>query len=138
MQWDDREHAGFTSGTPWLKINPNYPAINVKQSLNDPHSVLHYYQKLIRLRKENPVIVYGRYELMLDAHEQIYAYTRTLDKERLLVMLNFSADTPVFALPTHIEFTNKALLISNYPIDREEGIDLLTLRPFEARVYCLM
>lgn len=138
MQWDDSEHAGFTSGTPWLKVNPNYPAINVKQSLRDSHSVLHYYQKLIQLRKENPVIVYGRYELILDAHEQIYAYTRTLDKERLLVMLNFSADTPVFALPTHIKFTDKALLISNYPVDPGEGIDLLTLQPFEARVYRLM
>jgi oligo-1,6-glucosidase len=137
VQWDDTEQAGFTTGTPWIKVNPNYPAINVKQALNDPNSVFHYYQKLIRLRKENPVITYGSYELILDAHQQIYAYTRTLGKERLLVILNFSADTPVFALPTHINFTDQELLIGNYPIDPQEHLDLLTLRPYEARVYRL-
>jgi oligo-1,6-glucosidase len=137
VQWDDTEQAGFTTGTPWLKVNPNYPAINVKQSLSDPNSIFHYYQTLIRLRKEHPMIAYGRYELILDAQEQIYAYTRTLGEERLLVMLNFSADTPVFALPTHINFADKKLLISNYSVDPEEHLDLLTLRPFEARVYRL-
>ena len=73
-----------------------------EQALADPDSVFHYYQKLIRLRKEHPVIVYGRYELILEAHEQIYAFTRTLNDDRLLVILNFSADAPVFALPTNI------------------------------------
>lgn len=135
MQWDDTAHAGFTTGTPWLKVNPNYPSVNVKHSLSDPDSVLQYYQRLIQVRKQNPVIVYGSYQLILDAHEQIYAYTRTLGEERLLVILNFSADTPIFALPTHIDFTEKRLLISNYPVDPGEPIDLLTLRPFEARVY---
>lgn len=137
MQWDDSEHAGFTTGTPWLKVNPNYPTINVEQSLSDANSILHYYQKLIQLRKQNPVIAYGSYELILDAHEQIYAYTRTLEQTRLLIMLNFSADTPVFALPTHVHFADYELLISNYPVDPTEHPNLLTLRPFEARVYRL-
>ena len=137
VQWDDGENAGFTTGTPWIKINPNYQAINVKQALADPNSIFHYYQQLIRLRKENPVIAYGNYDLILDAHEQIYTYTRTLKDDRLLVILNFTADTPVFALPTHIRFSGQELLIGNYAVDPKEDIRLLTLRPFEARVYRL-
>ncbi|HEX6289602.1 MAG TPA: alpha-glucosidase [Herpetosiphonaceae bacterium] len=137
VQWDATEHAGFTTGTPWIKVNPNYQEINVQQALADPDSVFHYYQHLIRLRKENPIIVYGRYDLILDAHEQIYAFTRTLADDRLLIMLNFTADTPVFALPTHIPVAATELLISNYAVDPAEDIHLLTLRPWEARVYRL-
>ncbi len=137
MQWDASENAGFTTGTPWIKVNPNYTAINVAQERTEPDSIFHYYQQLIGLRKAHPVIVYGIYDLILDAHEQIYAFTRTSDAERLLVMLNFSRDTPVFALPTHISFDNKELLISNYAVDPAEDIRLLTVRPYEARVYRL-
>ena len=99
MQWDDSEHAGFTSGTPWIKVNPNYREINVAQALADPDSVLHYYQRLIRLRKENPVVVDGVYDLILDDDPAIYAYTRALGSQRLVVILNFSSDCPVFVLP---------------------------------------
>jgi oligo-1,6-glucosidase len=137
MQWDDSTHAGFTSGTPWIKVNPNYKEINVKQALADPNSVWYYYQQLIRLRKQHPIVVYGTYDLILDAHEQIYAFTRTLGDDRLLVMLNFSKDTPVFALPTDIRFAEAELLIGNYSVDPPEDIRQLTLRPFEARVYHL-
>jgi len=135
MQWDAGEHAGFTTGTPWIRVNPNYPTINAAQALADPNSIFAYYQQLIRLRKEHPVIVYGNYDLILDAHAEVYAFTRTLDDERLLVILNFTRNTPVFALPTHIPFSDKELLISNYEVDPAEDIRLLTLRPFEARVY---
>jgi len=100
-------------------------------------SIFHYYRQLIRLRKANPIIVYGSYDLILDAHEQIYAFTRTLADERLLVMLNFTQDTPVFVLPTHIPVDDTELVISNYRVDPAENIHLLTLRPFEARVYRL-
>ncbi len=137
LQWDDSDNAGFTTGQPWLKVNPNYQEINVKQALADPDSIFYYYQKLIRLRRENPVIVYGRYELILDNNEQIYAFTRTLEKERLLVILNFTADTPVFALPSTIVFERWELMIGNYEIYPVEDIHLLTLRPYEARVYRL-
>jgi oligo-1,6-glucosidase len=137
MQWNDSPNAGFTSGVPWLGVNPNYRQINVEQALADPDSVLHYYRRLIRLRREHAVIVYGTYNLILDAHEQIYAYTRTHGDERLLVSLNFSADTPIFALPSHIDYTDAALLIGNYPVETGENIRLLTLRPYEARVYRL-
>lgn len=137
MQWNDHEHGGFTSGVPWMMVNPTYKEINVEQTLADPNSIFYYYQQLIRLRREHPIIVYGAYELILDAHEQIYAFTRSLTDERLLVILNFTRDAPVFALPNHIQFSGKDLLISNYEVDPAEDIRLLTLRPYEARVYRL-
>ena len=137
VQWDDSANAGFSSGTPWIKVNPNYGAINVSKDWAEPDSVVHYYQKLIRLRRENPVIVYGRYELILESHEQVYSYTRTWKDDRLLVMLNFTADTPIFALPTHIQYSQQTPLISNYEVDPKEDIRHLALRPYEARVYRL-
>ena len=137
MQWDDGPEAGFTTGEPWIKVNPNHTAINVVQALADPHSVLHYYRQLIRLRRENPIMVYGTYDLILDDHPQIYAFTRTLGDDRLLVILNFSGDTPVFVLPDHLSSYDKEILIGNYEIDPAEEIGQLTLRPYEARVYRL-
>ncbi|GAK50251.1 oligo-1,4-1,6-alpha-glucosidase [Candidatus Moduliflexus flocculans] len=137
MQWDDSPNAGFTTGTPWMKVNPNYPAINVKQALADPNSVFYYYQKLLRLRKEYPIFVYGSYDLILDDDEAIYAFTRTLDNDRLLVILNFTAQTPVFTLPSNIVFADKELLLNNYAVESSEDIRQFTLRPYEARVYRL-
>lgn len=138
MQWDDSENAGFTSGTPWINVNPNYPRVNVEQALADPNSVFYYYQRLIELRQEYPVIVYGIYDLILDDHEQIYAFTRTSEDGQLLVILNFSKETPIFELPAAISFKDKELLISNYEVDPAEEIDQFTLRPYEARVYNLL
>jgi len=137
MQWDASAHAGFTTGTPWMKVNPNYVAINVQQARADPHSVFAYYQTLIRLRKAHPTIVYGAYDLILDDDPEIYAFTRTLEDDRLLVVLNFRKSTPVFVLPTDVSFADKELLIGNYAVDPAEDIRRLTLRPFEARVYRL-
>ncbi|HEY3060011.1 MAG TPA: alpha-glucosidase [Chloroflexota bacterium] len=137
IQWDSSPHGGFTTGSPWIGANPNYASINVAQARADPDSIFHYYRRLIELRREHPILVYGTYDLLLDAHEQIYAYTRTLDAERLLVMLNFTADTPVFALPSHITFRRAELLISNLAVDADQDVHLLTLRPYEARVYRL-
>jgi oligo-1,6-glucosidase len=137
VQWDATEHAGFTTGTPWIKLNPNYNEINVANALADPNSVFHYYKKLIQLRKENLVIVYGRYDLILDDHEEIYAFTRTLDGNRLLVILNFGKNSPAFILPEDITFSSTELLISNYSVAANENPREFTLRPFEARVYHL-
>ena len=137
MQWDSSEHASFTNGAPWIRVNPNYEEINVANALADPDSVFYYYQKLIRLRREHPVIVYGSYDLLLAEHEEIYAFTRTLGAERLLVILNFSRNSPVFNLPEGISFTSTEVLISNYDVNSEEDIHEITLRPFEARVYRL-
>jgi len=137
MQWDASHEAGFTTGLPWIKVNPNHVSINVAQALADPDSIWHYYRQLIRLRRENPIMVYGSYDLILEDHPQIYAFTRTLDDNRLLVILNFSGDSPVFVLPDHLASFDREPMIGNYPIDPSEEIGRLTLRPYEARVYRL-
>jgi oligo-1,6-glucosidase len=137
MQWDDRPQAGFTTGVPWIKVNPNYRKINVRQALADPNSVFHYYRKLIRLRRENPVMVYGRYDLLLEEHPQIYAFTRTLENDRLLIVLNFSRQESLFELPSEIAFSGAELLISNYPVEAVHDLRSVELRPYEARVYHL-
>jgi oligo-1,6-glucosidase len=135
VQWDDSESAGFTTGTPWIDVNPNYEDINVKKALADRDSIFNYYQKLLRLRKEYPIIVYGAYDLLLDDHKQIYAFTRTLDDESLLVILNFTSETPLFQLPPEWTLNRPKLLIANYEVNGEGEADQITLRPYESRVY---
>lgn len=137
VQWDDSENAGFTTGKPWLKLNPNYKDINVRRALEDPNSIFYYYQNLIRLRKEYEIVVYGNYNLILENHDQIYAYTRTLGDETLLVITNFSSERPEFNIPQNIYYERKHLLISNYEVDENEGISSIFLKPYEARVYLL-
>lgn len=137
MQWDASDNAGFSTGTPWIKVNPNYTSINVAEDRASPDSIFAYYQQLIRLRKDHPVIVYGTYQLLLPDDPELYVFTRTLDSERLLVILNFSANTPVFHLPDDVTTENPELLIANYPVDANQPIAGLTLRPYEARVYSL-
>jgi oligo-1,6-glucosidase len=139
VQWDDTEHAGFTTGTPWISVNPNYKEVNVKQALLNPNSVFHYYKKLIRLRKQHEIIVYGTYDLILENHEQIYAYTRTLGDEKLVVICNFFNGTPCFELPTHLRSYKKCeLMVANYEGDGSGDIENMVLRPYEARVYRLV
>ena len=131
MQWDASENAGFTTGKPWIAVNPNYKKINVADQLKREDSVFHYYQKLIRLRKENEIIVYGNYELLLPEDENIFAYTRTLDNQKLLVVCNFSKSEQKFDFSG---YENAKVLISNYNRDaREDGI----LKPYEATVLLL-
>ena len=131
MQWDASENAGFTTGKPWIAVNPNYKKINVADQLKREDSVFHYYQKLIRLRKENEIIVYGNYELLLPEDENIFAYTRTLDNKKLLVVCNFSKSEQKFDFSG---YENAKVLISNYNRDaREDGI----LKPYEATVLLL-
>jgi oligo-1,6-glucosidase len=138
MQWDDTHHAGFTSGTPWIEVNPNYTRINAKEALADPDSIFHYYKRLIRLRKEHEIMAYGKYDLILENHERIYAYTRTLNDELWLIVLNFFGDETVFELPEHLRHSSRQLMIANYEdIDPEQPIDKVALRPYEARVYKL-
>ncbi|WP_379132993.1 alpha-glucosidase [Paenibacillus sp. sgz500958] len=133
MQWNDSENGGFTTGTPWLKVNPNYTDINTEQAMADPDSIFHYYRKLISLRKENPIMAYGKYDLLLQDHEFIYAYTRTLENEKWLILLNFSDTAQVVELPGEL-LTFKELIISNY---KEESSDRMILRPFEANVWSI-
>lgn len=137
IQWDDSEHAGFTTGEPWLKVNPNYKEINANQAIADPNSVFHYYRKLIQLRKENPIMVYGSYDLLLPDHEQIYSYVRKYEGQTLLVILNFSDEQPLFELPNDVTYTEKQLFISNYEVSNDEEINTIKLKPYEARAYLL-
>ncbi len=129
MQWDDSENAGFTSGAPWIKINPNYTQINAADQVGDPESVFRCYQKLIRLRKKYPVFVDGRFQMLIKEHNAIFAYTRTDETAELLVLCNFYGDT-VFC-PVKVD-SDRTLLIGNY---KDTDSHRQTLRPYEARMY---
>jgi len=137
MPWSSAPNAGFTTGTPWIKPNPNYYEVNVEKEKRDPNSVLNYYKNLIKIRKDHPIVVYGIVESLLDDHDQIYAYVRRLNGKKLLVVANFSKETPTFNLPTQVDYTTSKLLISNYDVDDKQGIKQFQLRPYEARVYML-
>lgn len=126
MQWDDSRNAGFTTGTPWINVNPNYPKINAQAAVADPDSVFHYYQELIRLRHTLPVIVYGKFEGLLEDSETIYAYRRLLDGQILTVACNFTDQEQACDL---CEDPAARELISNYKTHKAG-----TLQPYEARV----
>lgn len=130
MQWDDSAYAGFSTANPWIMVNPNYTKINAKDQINREDSVFKYYQKLIKLRHESELIVYGTYDLILDDDKDIYAYIRTLGDEKLIVYCNFSKNTREVELPE--EFTNGKVLISNYSDVKVNP--KITLRPYEAIV----
>jgi len=130
MQWDDSAYAGFSTANPWIMVNPNYTKINAKDQVNREDSVFKYYQKLIKLRHESELIVYGTYDLILDDDKDIYAYIRTLGDEKLIVYCNFSENTREVELPE--EFVNKKVLISNY--GDAKANQKITLRPYEAIV----
>ena len=132
MQWDDSANAGFSGAdaTPWIMVNPNYTKINAKDQVSREDSVFKYYQKLIKLRHESDLIVYGTYDLILDDDKDIYAYIRTLGDEKLIVYCNFSENTREVELPE--EFTDGKILISNY--NDAKVSERITLRPYEAIV----
>ena len=132
MQWDDSANAGFTRGTPWIMVNPNYREINAKEQLGRPDSVFHYYQKLIRLRKEREIIPYGTYSLLLPEDPDLFVYTRTLGEQKLLVICNFRREEKAFALPEGFDPEKAELLIGNYPDRRPERA--MRLRAYEAMV----
>ena len=130
MQWDDSEQAGFTDGAPWIKVNPNYKEINAAQQLEDPNSIFYYYQKLIRLRKEKDIIVYGEFEPIYRDDEQIFAYIRRQKQEKLLTVCNFSDKNAEMEIPE--EFKGAECLITN--LDRTVFEGRIVLKPYEAFV----
>ncbi|URM33363.1 alpha-glucosidase [Cytobacillus firmus] len=139
VQWDDSENAGFTSGMPWIKVNPNYKEINVKRELETQDSVFHYYKKLIALRKENEVMVYGDYADLSDGQEELYIYTRSLGEVTWLIVLNHSDRTNEVKLPDIAQGTGKELLLGNYAeIPEGDSAELLVMRPYEARIYRIL
>ena len=122
MQWNSGRHAGFTTGVPWLKVNPNYVDINVEKAVQDPHSIYHYYKKLIGLRKEHETLVYGSYELILAEHDSVYAYTRTLEQDTFVVITNLFGEKTECKLPKELRGVKAELILSNY--DVKGGKDL--------------
>lgn len=132
FQWNAGPNAGFTVGTPWIMVNPNYREINAEEQLERPDSVFHYYQKLIRLRKEHEIVVYGSYDLLLPEDRELYVYTRTLGTEKLLVICNFYGNTRNFALPEEVPADRAEVLIGNYEQVRIQKT--MEIRPYEALV----
>ena len=126
MQWDDSKNAGFTTGTPWIDVNPNYTKINAKEQVARENSVFNYYKKLISLRKEHEIIVYGDYELLLPDDEDLFVYLRRLNNDTILVACNFSENTRKF---DYNDIGNGRILINNY---KDINLNDMKLRPFEA------
>lgn len=136
IQWNDSRNAGFTKGTPWIKVNPNFPEINAEKAYNDPNSIFHFYKKLIQLRKKHEIVVYGHFELLWPDDERIFAYTRSFEEEKLLVLCNFKEEDASYTLPEELLAYSATRLIGNYD-QEEEGISSKPLRPYECRVYHL-
>ncbi len=134
MQWDETVNGGFSSGTPWLAVNPNYKEINVAQQLADEGSILNFYKKMIQLKKSHDVFTYGEYDLTLDNHPAIYAYTRTLDHEQVLILSNLTDQEVAFELEK-MNLVFDQLMLSNYKVEEHEPMMKGTLKPYEARVY---
>ena len=133
FQWNDEENAGFTTGTPWIMVNPNYKEINAREQMVRADSVFNYYKKLIRLRKGNEIIVYGSYDLLLPDDPELYVYTRTLGDEKLLVICNFYGNTREFELPEGWNPDRMELMIGNY--EKRDTARTLEIRPYEAVVF---
>ena len=139
MQWDATNMGGFTTaGQTWLGVNQNYKEINVTEQLKDPDSILHFYKSLIHLRKENPVFVYGTYELLLPNHPKLFVYTRTLGNQKALIICNFSEAETSFKVPNRFSHSVSELVMNNYVVVDKALPKRLTLRPYETRVYLMM
>jgi glucan 1,6-alpha-glucosidase len=128
MQWENSENAGFTKGTPWLKVNPNYTDINAADALDDKESIFYYYQRLISLRKQEEIFIDGVFEPVLEENEDIFAYTRENDTAKMLVLCNFKDTEVICELEENWE--DGEVLISNYDSQSEKG----KLRPYEAKI----
>jgi oligo-1,6-glucosidase len=126
MQWDAGAHAGFTSGEPWIPVNPNHAEINAEAAVADPDSVFHHYRRLIELRHTEPVVAHGDFTMLLEDDERVYAFTRRLGDDELLVLGNFTGEDAAVGLPD----AGGRLLLGNYP----DAGDARVLRPWEARV----
>ncbi|TDY49646.1 oligo-1,6-glucosidase [Alicyclobacillus sacchari] len=137
MQWDDSPNAGFTKGEPWIKVNPNYVEINTKRDRERPDSIFAYYQKLISLRRQNPIMIYGDYVDLSDGDEALYVYTRKWEDEVWLIILNHAQTRTSFHVPELFAGQTARLIIANYSDVARDGLSDTCLRPYEARVYAL-
>jgi oligo-1,6-glucosidase len=138
MQWDSSENAGFTTGTPWLPVNPNYTTINAQAQLQDPDSVFHYYRKLIALRRNSPwsdLIVYGDYQLLAPEDPNIFAYIRRFEGKTLCVVCNLTAKPAKFSVPENLLMGSSELILSN--IGQNVLTDTVEMLPWQANVWVI-
>jgi len=131
FQWDAKQNAGFTTGTPWLKVNPNYVTVNAAQQEKEPNSTLNYFKKLIQLRKKEPTLIYGKFQLVDESNPAIFAYTRELNGKKLLILLNFTSKNA--SAKTEINLKTAKVLMNNYTTQSTSE----ELRPYEAIIYQL-
>lgn len=136
MQWNSSKNAGFTCGKPWIGVNENYKTINVEVEERDENSVLNFYKKLIRLKKSNEALIYGVYDLILEEDENIFAYTRTLNNHKFLIMANLTEEKAKYIYEKE-KLNSKDLILNNYEVCAHENLTEFTLKPYECRVYKL-
>ncbi|EOU1912635.1 alpha-glucosidase [Clostridium perfringens] len=136
MQWNSSENAGFTCGKPWIGVNENYKTINVEVEERDENSVLNFYKKLIRLKKSNEALIYGVYDLILEEDENIFAYTRTLNNEKFLIMANLTGENAKYMYEKE-KLNSKDLILNNYEVCEHKNLTEFTLKHYECRVYKL-
>ena len=138
MQWDSSNMGGFSKADhTWLGVNPNYREINVEAQVNDPDSIFSFYKRLIQLRKDNPLFVYGTYELLLANHPKLFVYTRKLGSKKAIVINNFSDQSTRFHVPNSVSFSKSELVLQNYHTADKKLRKEFTLKPYETRVYLL-
>lgn len=138
MQWDRTNMGGFTEADlTWFGVNPNYNEINVESQINDPDSIYHFYKKMIQLRKDNPVFVYGKYQLLLANHPKLFVYLRKLGSKKAIVINNFSEKPTRFKVPGNVSYSASELILTNYDTSGQKLRKEFTLKPFETRVYLL-
>jgi oligo-1,6-glucosidase len=130
MQWSAAPYGGFSTGTPWIEVNPNYATVNAESAITDEHSVWNHYRKLIAVRKTHPVVVYGDYQPWLEAHPDLFVYTRTLNKDRVVVIANFKPKDVALTLPSELQIKGPCLICNYGPVQRLD--DTIDLRPYEA------
>uniref|UniRef100_UPI0038B29091 glycoside hydrolase family 13 protein n=1 Tax=Macrococcoides canis TaxID=1855823 RepID=UPI0038B29091 len=134
MQWDDTKNAGFTKGTPWLKVNPNFEDINVFKQEKDENSILNFYKRLIQLKKNHLTLTYGTFDLIYPEDSKVFAYTRTYEGDQFVIIGNLSHDKVTLKKDESLDINDEALVLYNYQKE-ERSEDIFTLQPFEARIY---
>lgn len=134
MQWNAEQGAGFTTGTPWLKLNPNYKTVNVAAAQQDDNSILNYYKKMIKLRKSDQLLIYGKYDLILPDDEQMYAYTREWNGEKAVIVVNMFGQEAQITLPEELNSYRFELVLSSLHTSPSYEQHMM-LAPYEARIY---
>ena len=130
FQWDNSQNAGFTTGKPWLKVNQNYETVNAEAQENNPNSTLNYFRKLVKLRKANPILIYGKFKIVDELHPSVFAYTRELDGKKWLIAINFTSNDVVFN--SEFSLVKSKTISSNYADVKE--LNTNSLRPYEALI----